>query len=120
MSFIGSYNKSRLAYPATPLTCNRKVLLSCLSLSAYRVLCSNECIVLLTYFMYNTLFENDQNCLIGSNKSPFYVTNSFFITGTGDLYRVYTLTLSRDSSVRSFLASPGLNVVYNAWKRVRN
>jgi len=41
-TFIGPYNKSRFAYPATPLTCIRKVLLSCLSLSAYMVLCSNE------------------------------------------------------------------------------
>jgi len=69
--------------------------------------------------MYKTLFEKDQNCLIGSNKSLLYVINSLFITGAGDLYKAHTINLLWDSSVRPFLASPGLNVVYNACKRVR-
>ena len=69
--------------------------------------------------MYNTLFENDQNCLIESNKSLLYVTNSRFVAGTGDLYKAHALNLLRNSSVLPFLASPGLNLVYNAWKRVR-
>jgi hypothetical protein len=43
--------------------------------------------------MYNTLSENDENCLIGSNKSLLYVTNSLFITGAGDLYKALTLIM---------------------------
>jgi hypothetical protein len=45
--------------------------------------------------MYNTLFENDQNCLIGSNKSLLYATNSLFTTGAGDLYKALTLIMGQ-------------------------